>query len=260
MKLKDISALVTGGASGLGAATAAGLAAAGARVTITDLPDSPGEETAAALGPNVTFVPGDITDEASLAAPLDAAESAGPFRAVVHCAGRGGDRLRILDKAGDPAPVTSFEQVLRVNLVGTYNVLRLAAARLAKNEIDDSDEGGGDRGAIVLTASAAAFEGQIGQTSYSASKGGVHAITLVAARDLASHAIRVNTIAPGVFDTPMLARLRQDIRDGIAATVLHPKRLGHASDYADLALALLRNPYVNGETVRLDGALRLAPR
>lgn len=256
MKLKDISALVTGGASGLGAATAAELAAGGARVTITDLPGSPGEETAAALGPNVTFVPGDITDEASLAAPLDAAESAGPFRAVVHCAGRGGDRLRILDKAGDPAPVASFEQVLRVNLVGTYNVLRLAAARLAKNEIDDD----GDRGAIVLTASAAAFEGQIGQTSYSASKGGVHAITLVAARDLATHAIRVNTIAPGVFDTPMLARLRQDIRDGIAATVLHPKRLGHTSDYADLALALLRNPYVNGETVRLDGALRMAPR
>lgn len=254
MKLKDISALVTGGASGLGAATAAELAAAGARVTITDLPGSPGEETAAELG--VTFVPADITDEASLAAPLDAAEAAGPFRAVVHCAGRGGDRLRILDKAGDPAPVASFEQVLRVNLVGTYNVLRLAAARLAKNEIDDD----GDRGAIVLTASAAAFEGQIGQTSYAASKGGVHAITLVAARDLASHAIRVNTIAPGVFDTPMLARLRQDIRDGIAATVLHPKRLGHASDYADLAVALLRNPYVNGETVRLDGALRMAPR
>lgn len=256
MKLKDISALVTGGASGLGAATAAELAAAGARVTITDLPDSPGEETAAALGPNVTFVPGDITDEASLTAALDAAEAAGPFRAVVHCAGRGGDRLRILDKAGDPAPVASFEQVLRVNLVGTYNVLRLAAARIARNDVTDD----GDRGAIVLTASAAAFEGQIGQTSYSASKGGVHAITLVAARDLASHAIRVNTIAPGVFDTPMLARLRQDIRDGIAATVLHPKRLGHASDYADLAVALLRNPYVNGETVRLDGALRLAPR
>lgn len=254
MKLKDISALVTGGASGLGAAAAAELAAAGARVVITDLPTSPGAETAAELG--VTFVPADITDEASLAAPLEAVEAAGPFRAVVHCAGRGGDRLRILDKAGDPAPVASFEQVLRVNLVGTYNVLRLAAARLAKNEVDDD----GDRGAIVLTASAAAFEGQIGQTSYSASKGGVHAITLVAARDLASHAIRVNTIAPGVFDTPMLARLRQDIRDGIAATVLHPKRLGHASDYADLAVALLRNPYVNGETVRLDGALRMAPR
>ncbi|MET7337820.1 SDR family NAD(P)-dependent oxidoreductase [Nonomuraea sp. NPDC005650] len=256
MKLHDISALVTGGASGLGAATAAELAAAGVRVIITDLPTSPGEETADKLGPNVTFVPGDITDETSLVAPLDAAEAAGPFRAVVHCAGRGGDRLRILDKKGDPAPVESFEQVLKINLVGTYNILRLAAARIAKQDPDTD----GDRGAIVLTASAAAFEGQIGQTSYSASKGGVHAITLVAARDLASHAIRVNTIAPGVFDTPMLARLRQDIRDSIAATVLHPKRLGDAGDYADMAVTLLRNPYVNGETVRLDGALRMAPR
>jgi NAD(P)-dependent dehydrogenase (short-subunit alcohol dehydrogenase family) len=256
VKLDSVSAVVTGGASGLGAATAAALAAAGARVVITDLPGSPGKETAAELDGDVRFVAADITDEASLTAPFDAAEEIGPLRAVVHCAGRGGDRLRIVDKAGEPAPVDSFRQVLEVNLIGSYNVLRLGAARIARTEIGED----GDRGAIVLTASAAAFEGQIGQTSYAASKGGVHAMTLVAARDLASHAIRVNTIAPGVFDTPMLARLRQDIRDGIAATVLHPKRLGNASDYADLALSLLRNPYLNGETVRLDGALRMGPR
>lgn len=255
MKLDRISALVTGGASGLGAATASALAAAGASVIITDLPGSPGEETAAALGDRVTFVPADITDEASFTAPLDAAEVNGPLRAVVHCAGRGGDRLRILDKQGNPAPEEGFEQVIRINLTGTYNVLRLSAARMAKNEVVD-----GDRGAVVLTASAAAFEGQIGQTSYAASKGAVHAMTLVAARDLASWAIRVNTIAPGVFNTPMLARLREDIREGIAATVPHPKRLGNPDDYADLALTLLANPYINGETVRLDGALRMAPR
>lgn len=255
MNLNGSSALVTGGASGLGAATAAALAAKGAKVVITDLASSPGEETAATLGPNVSFVAADITDEASMAAPLDAAAALGPLRSVVHCAGRGGDRLRILDKEGKPAGEQSFTDVLKINLVGTYNVLRLAAERIAKNEIVD-----GDRGAIVLTASAAAFEGQIGQTSYAASKGAVHAMTLVAARDLASWSIRVNTIAPGVFDTPMLARLRQDIRDGIASTVLHPKRLGSAEDYAGLALTLLENPYINGETVRLDGALRMAPR
>ncbi|MFT4229553.1 MAG: SDR family NAD(P)-dependent oxidoreductase [Microbacterium sp.] len=255
MNLENASAVVTGGASGLGAATAAALVARGAHVVITDLPSSPGVETAKALGPNATFVAADITDPETLAAPLDAAVERGPLRGVVHCAGRGGDRLRILDREGHPAPVESFEQVIDVNLIGTYNVLRLAAERIAKNDIVD-----GDRGAIVLTASAAAFEGQIGQTSYTASKGAVHAITLVAARDLATWAIRVNTIAPGVFDTPMLARLRQDIRDGIAATVLHPKRLGHAEDYAGLAVTLLENAYLNGETVRLDGALRMAPR
>lgn len=255
MRLDNASVLVTGGASGLGAATAAALVARGARVVITDLPSSPGKETADQLGDDVVFVPADITDGDSLAAPLDAAVERGPLRGVVHCAGRGGDRTRILDKEGVAAPVESFQQVLDVNLIGTYNVLRLGAERLAKNDIVD-----GDRGAIVLTASAAAFEGQIGQTSYTAAKGAVHAITLVSARDLASWSIRVNTIAPGVFDTPMLARLRQDIRDGIAATVPHPKRLGSAEDYAGMAVTLLENAYVNGETVRLDGALRMAPR
>ncbi|MFJ9563899.1 SDR family NAD(P)-dependent oxidoreductase [Streptomyces fuscichromogenes] len=255
MRLDAITALVTGGASGLGAATAAAFAEAGAKVVITDLPGSPGAETAAAIGGAVRFVPADITDEAGLRAPLEAAGESGNLRAVVHCAGRGGDRLRILDKSGKPATLDSYRQVLEVNLVGTYNVLRLAAAAMAGNTVED-----GDRGAIVLTASAAAFEGQIGQTSYAASKGGVHAMTLVAARDLAGWAIRVNTIAPGTFDTPMLARLREDIRRGIAETIPHPKRLGNPEDYADMALGLVRNPYVNGETVRLDGALRMGPR
>jgi NAD(P)-dependent dehydrogenase (short-subunit alcohol dehydrogenase family) len=256
MQIDGISALVTGGASGLGLATARRLIDKGAdSVVLLDLPSSPGEQAAADLGKAARFVPADITDEAGVNAALDAAEEAGPVRAVVHCAGRGGDRVRIIDKERTPGALDTFEQVLRINLVGTYNVLRLAAARMSGNELED-----GDRGAIVLTASVAAFDGQIGQTSYSASKAGVHGITLVAARDLASWAIRVNTIAPGVFDTPMLARLRDDIREGLAASVPHPKRLGDPEDYAHMALSLLENGYVNGHTVRLDGAIRMAPR
>jgi NAD(P)-dependent dehydrogenase (short-subunit alcohol dehydrogenase family) len=255
VELNDVSALVTGGASGLGRATAEALIRAGAQVTITDLPTSAGAAAAAELGAGTRFVPADITDEATMNLALDAAEERGPLRAVVHCAGRGGDRLRILDKEGNPGALDSFEQVLRINLVGSYNVLRLAAARMARNEPVD-----GERGAVVLTASVAAFDGQIGQTSYTASKAGVHGMTLVAARDLAGAQIRVNTIAPGIFDTPMLARLRQDIRDGLAASVPHPKRLGDPDDFAQMALTLLQNPYVNAETIRLDGGIRMAPR
>jgi NAD(P)-dependent dehydrogenase (short-subunit alcohol dehydrogenase family) len=255
VQLDSVSALVTGGASGLGLATVRRLLAAGARVGIADL-NPPSDEDLASLGAGVVYAKTDITDEAAVNDALDAIEAAhGPLRAVVHCAGRGGDRVRILDKEGNPGSLETFAEVIRVNLVGTYNVLRLGAARIARSEPVN-----GERGAIVLTASVAAFDGQIGQTSYTAAKAGVHGITLVAARDLASRQIRVNTIAPGTFDTPMLARLRQDIRDSLAAAVPHPKRLGDPDDYAHLAVSLLENPYVNGETIRLDGAIRMPPR
>ncbi|HTR92549.1 MAG TPA: SDR family NAD(P)-dependent oxidoreductase [Trebonia sp.] len=255
MQLDSVSALVTGGSSGLGLATVRRLLAAGARVGIADL-NPPSDEDLASLGAGVVYAKTDITDETAVNDALDAFEDAhGPLRAVVHCAGRGGDRVRILDKEGNPGSLETFAEVVRVNLVGTYNILRLGAARIARTEPVD-----GERGAIVLTASVAAFDGQIGQTSYTASKAAVHGITLVAARDLASKQIRVNTIAPGTFDTPMLARLRQDIRDSLAAAVPHPRRLGDPDDYAHLALSLLENRYVNGETIRLDGAIRMPPR
>ncbi|HEX9042295.1 MAG TPA: SDR family NAD(P)-dependent oxidoreductase [Trebonia sp.] len=255
MHLDSVSALVTGGSSGLGLATVRRLLAAGAKVGIADL-NPPSDEDLASLGAGVRYAKTDITDEAEVNEALDAFEAAhGPLRAVVHCAGRGGDRVRILDKEGNPGSLETFAEVVRVNLVGTYNVLRLGAARIARTEPVN-----GERGAIVLTASVAAFDGQIGQTSYTASKAAVHGITLVAARDLASKQIRVNTIAPGTFDTPMLARLRQDIRDSLAAAVPHPRRLGNPDDYAHLAVSLLENPYVNGETIRLDGAIRMPPR
>jgi NAD(P)-dependent dehydrogenase (short-subunit alcohol dehydrogenase family) len=227
----------------------------GASVVLVDLPGSPGAEVAERLGPSASFAAADVTDTAAVTAALDAATAKGPLRAVVHCAGRGGDRLRIIDKQRVPGDLDSFVEMIRINLTGTYNVLRLAAARMSGNDLLD-----GDRGALVLTASVAAFDGQIGQTSYTASKAGVHGITLVAARDLASWQIRVNTIAPGIFDTPMLARLREDIRDSLAGQVPHPKRLGAPDDYAHLAVSIIENPYLNGQTIRLDGSIRMAPR
>jgi NAD(P)-dependent dehydrogenase (short-subunit alcohol dehydrogenase family) len=253
MNISGSSALVTGGASGLGLATARRLVDRGGNVVIADISEEQGAKAIAELGDSARFVHADVTDETAVTAALDAAP--GPLRFVVHCAGRGGDRTRIIGKDRIPGDLATFAEVVRVNLIGTYNVLRLAASRLSGNEIVD-----GDRGAIVLTASVAAFDGQIGQTSYTAAKAGVHGITLVAARDLASWQIRVNTIAPGVMDTPMLGRLREDIRDGLAASVPHPKRLGDPDDYARLAVEMLENPYLNGQTVRLDGAIRMAPR
>jgi NAD(P)-dependent dehydrogenase (short-subunit alcohol dehydrogenase family) len=255
VRINGISALVTGGASGLGLATAKDLAARGAFVTIVDLSTSDGASVAKELGDRVRFAPADITSEQEVRSAIAAAEQAGPLRALVHCAGRGGDRARIVDAEGRPGSLDDFEQVLKVNLTGTYNVLRLVAAAMSRGEVID-----GDRGACVLTASIAAFDGQIGQTSYTASKAAICGITLVAARDLASRQIRVNTIAPGTFDTPMLARLRQDIRDGLAALVPHPKRLGNPADYAHLAVSLLENAYINGEVLRLDGAIRMPSR
>ncbi|WP_411147678.1 SDR family NAD(P)-dependent oxidoreductase [Streptomyces sp. A30] len=256
MRIDGSSALVTGGASGLGLATARRIIDRGGRVVIADISEEQGAKAVADLGDAARFVRADVTDAAAVEAALDAARQQGPLRCVVHCAGRGGDRTRILDKDGVPGDLDTFAEVVRINLIGTYNVLRLAASRIAENDVLDD----GDRGALVLTASVAAFDGQIGQTSYSASKAGVHGMTLVAARDLASRQIRVNTIAPGIMDTPMLARLRDDIREGLAATVPHPKRLGAPDDFARLAVEMLENPYLNGQTVRLDGAIRMAPR
>jgi NAD(P)-dependent dehydrogenase (short-subunit alcohol dehydrogenase family) len=253
MQIDGSSALVTGGASGLGLATARRIIDRGGNVVIADISEEQGAKAVADLGDAARFVRADVTDEAAVMAALDAAR--GPLRFVVHCAGRGGDRTRIIGKDRTPGDLETFAEVVRVNLIGTYNVLRLAASRIAENDVLD-----GDRGAIVLTASVAAFDGQIGQTSYTAAKAGVHGITLVAARDLASWQIRVNTIAPGVMDTPMLGRLRTDIREGLAASVPHPKRLGDPDDYARLAVEMLENPYLNGQTVRLDGAIRMAPR
>jgi NAD(P)-dependent dehydrogenase (short-subunit alcohol dehydrogenase family) len=256
MHIDGSSALVTGGASGLGLATARRIIEHGGRVVIADISEEQGAKAVAALGDAAEFVRADVTDEAAVALALDTAQQRGTLRSVVHCAGRGGDRTRIIGKDRTPGELSTFAEVINVNLIGTYNVLRLAASRLAANEeLDD-----GDRGAIVLTASVAAFDGQIGQTSYTAAKAGVHGITLVAARDLASWQIRVNTIAPGIMDTPMLGRLRADIREGLAATVPHPKRLGDPDDYARLAVEMIENPYLNGQTIRLDGAIRMAPR
>jgi NAD(P)-dependent dehydrogenase (short-subunit alcohol dehydrogenase family) len=259
MRIEGISALVTGGASGLGLASARRLVALGADVVLADLPGSPGAEAAAELcaarDGAAWFVPADVTDPDAVGEALDAAEQRGPLRALVHCAGRGGDRMRIINRDRTPGELDSFAEVLRINLIGTYNVLRLAAARMAGNEPLD-----GDRGACVLTSSVAAFDGQVGQTSYTASKAGVHGITLVAARDLASWQIRVNTIAPGIMDTPMLGRLRQDIRDSLSASVPHPKRLGAPDEFGRLAVDMLENGYLNGQTVRLDGSIRMAPR
>jgi NAD(P)-dependent dehydrogenase (short-subunit alcohol dehydrogenase family) len=248
------SAVVTGGASGLGLATARRLVAQGARVVIADLPASNGAGIAAELGPQARFVAADVTDEAQMQAVFDVASVWAPLRALVHCAGRGG-ALRILDKEGQPGSLAHYESIVRINLIGTFNTLRLAAAAMARNEPVD-----GDRGVCVLTASVAAWEGQIGQIPYASAKAGIVGMTLVAARDLASRGIRVVTIAPGLFDTPILARLPENVRSSLAAAIPHPPRLGRPDEFARMALHVLENGMLNGETIRLDGAIRMAPR
>jgi NAD(P)-dependent dehydrogenase (short-subunit alcohol dehydrogenase family) len=254
MQLSGLATAVTGGASGLGLATVQRLVAAGGQVTIIDLPSSAGEQVAADLGDAARFVAADVTDSEQFAAALDAAGERGPLRGLVHCAGAG-RRLRVLDKGGEPGSLEDFEWVMKLNVTGSFNALRLGAARMARNEAVD-----GERGAIVLTASVAAFEGQIGQLPYTASKAAIVGMTLNAARDLASKAIRVCTIAPGIMDTPLLARLRDDVRASLEASVPNPPRLGNTAEFALLAGQILENGYLNGETIRLDGAIRMAPR
>jgi NAD(P)-dependent dehydrogenase (short-subunit alcohol dehydrogenase family) len=254
MRLAGLSTAVTGGASGLGLATARRLIKAGGKVTIIDLPTSPGAEVARKLGEAALFVPADVTDAEQFAAALDAADEHGDLRGLVHCAGAS-RKIRLLDKEGNPGSLEDFEWVVKLNLIGSFNALRLGAARIARH--DEVDQ---ERGAIVMTASVAAYEGQIGQIPYTASKAGIVGMTLTAARDLASRSIRVCTIAPGIMDTPLLARLRDDVRASLEATVPNPARLGHTDEFGQLACTILENGYLNGETIRLDGAIRMAPR
>jgi NAD(P)-dependent dehydrogenase (short-subunit alcohol dehydrogenase family) len=253
MQIDGCSALVTGGASGLGNATARALTEAGARVVILDLPSSEGEKAAVALGPHARFVAADVTNEEQVQAAVDAASSLGPLRVVVNCAGIA-TAQKVIGRDG-VLPLESFERVIRVNLIGTFNVVRLAAVAMAETE-----PVGEERGVIVNTASVAAFDGQIGQPAYSASKGGVAAMTLPLAREFARSLIRVVTIAPGIFETPMMAGLPQAAQDSLAAQVPHPSRLGRPAEYAQLVRAIVENPMLNGETIRLDGAIRMQPK
>jgi NAD(P)-dependent dehydrogenase (short-subunit alcohol dehydrogenase family) len=254
VKISATGALVAGGASGLGEATARALAAAGASVVIADLKAEKGEALAGELG--ATFVEADVTDEAAVAAAVERAAEAseGGLRISVCCAGIGWAE-RVAHKGG-PHNLEFFSNVVKVNLIGTFNVLRLAAAAMSENEPDEE----GERGVCVNTASIAAYDGQIGQIAYSASKGGIVGMTLPAARDMASRGVRVMTIAPGLFDTPLLAALPEEAREALGAGIPFPSRLGQPAEYAQLVEQIVANPMLNGETIRLDGALRMPPK
>jgi NAD(P)-dependent dehydrogenase (short-subunit alcohol dehydrogenase family) len=254
MKIEGTSALVSGGGSGLGFAAAERLVAGGAHVVILDLPGGAGDEAAASLGAGATFVPGDVIDPEAVASAVALAQGQGPLRSLVHTAGVGGP-LRVIDKDGNAGDLATFERVIRINVVGTFNVLRLTAAAMAATEPVD-----GERGVCVLTSSIAAYEGRIGQIHYGTSKAGVVGMTLPAARDLARKLIRVCTIAPGTFDTPLLSSLPDEVRDALADDVPHPQRLGLPEEFAALAMHIIDNQMLNGETIRLDGALRMSPR
>lgn len=255
MRVEGKVALVTGGASGLGRAAAESLASAGARTVLVDLAGSPGEEAAEAIGASARFVPGDVTSGDEMTAAVRVAvETFGGLHIAVNCAGVG-DAGRVVSRDGDPFPLERFDRVIRINLIGTFNVIRLVSAQMLGQEPD-----GEERGVIVNTASIAAFDGQIGQAAYSASKGGVVGMTLPIARDLAAGKIRVVTIAPGTFDTPMLAGLPQEMRDALAEGIPHPRRLGKPREFGDLVRHIVENPMLNGLTIRLDGALRMPPK
>jgi NAD(P)-dependent dehydrogenase (short-subunit alcohol dehydrogenase family) len=251
MRVSGTAAIVTGGASGLGGATAATLAGAGAQVYAVDL--AAGIKAAPDVD-GVTYIEADVTDPEQVRAAVAAASADRPLRTVVNCAGIG-PSARILGRKG-VHDLDLYAKVIQINLIGTFNVLALAAEAIAQTEPDDN----GQRGVIVNTASVAAYEGQIGQAAYSSSKGGVVGLTLPAARDLSQYGIRVNTIAPGIVDTPMLATISEEFRAGLAAGVPFPKRLATPQEFADLVLLIVGHDYLNGETIRMDGALRMAPR
>ena len=254
MQIQGQAALVTGGGSGLGEAVARELARQGARVAVIDVNAANAERVAAEIGGRA-FV-ADITDGASTARAIEGAEAAhGVARIVMNIAGIGTAK-RVVGKDGQPAPLEDFERVVRVNLIGTYNVVRLTAARIAAQPPLE----GGERGVMVMTASVAAYDGQVGQEAYSASKAGLVGMTLPLARDLAQHGIRVCTIAPGLFETPLMKQLPEPVQKSLAASIPFPPRLGKPSEFAELAAHIVTNTHLNGETIRLDGALRMAPR
>jgi 3-hydroxyacyl-CoA dehydrogenase / 3-hydroxy-2-methylbutyryl-CoA dehydrogenase len=255
MELSSISAVITGGASGLGRATAARLADAGARVALLDRPASAGADVAKSLGPAAVFTPADVTSADEVAGALERAVAAGGgLNVLVNCAGIG-TAMKTFGKAG-PARLEDLTRVIQVNLIGTFNCIRLAAVHMARNTPNPD----GERGVVINTASVAAFDGQIGQAAYSASKGGIVGLTLPVARDLAELGIRVVTIAPGIFETPLLGTLPDNVRVSLANQVPFPKRLGRPEEYAALAEEIITNVMLNGETIRLDGAIRMQPR
>jgi NAD(P)-dependent dehydrogenase (short-subunit alcohol dehydrogenase family) len=254
MDITDSVAVVTGGASGLGLATARKLADAGAHVLLLDLPRTDADDVVAGFGGRATYAVADVTDEDQVRAALDTASEIGPVRVVVNCAGIG-TPARVLSRDNSPQDLAAFVRIVTVNLIGSFNVLRLGAAQMMRAE-----PVGEERGVIVNTASVAAFDGQIGQAAYSASKGGIVGMTLPIARDLADRLIRVVTVAPGTFDTPLLGSLPEDIRKSLGAQVPHPSRLGQPEEFGALVAHIVENPMLNGEVIRLDGAIRMAPR
>jgi NAD(P)-dependent dehydrogenase (short-subunit alcohol dehydrogenase family) len=254
VKIEGSNSLVVGGASGLGEATARRLHGDGARVVIADLNAEKGEALAAELGEGASFVEANVLEPGQVEAAVAAAAESGELRISVCCAGIGWAQ-RTVSKQG-PHDLEVFSNVIKVNLIGTFNVLRLAAAAMVENEPNDD----GERGVCVNTASIAAFDGQIGQVAYAASKGGIVGLTLPAARDLASRGVRVVTIAPGLFDTPLLAALPAEQREALGAGIPFPSRLGRPDEYAEMAASIVANPMLNGETIRLDGALRMPPK
>jgi NAD(P)-dependent dehydrogenase (short-subunit alcohol dehydrogenase family) len=255
MEINGVGAIVSGGASGLGEATVRRLASAGAVVTILDFNGEKGEALAKQLGGATRFVKADVTDPEQVAEAVGLASEGAPLRIDVNCAGTG-DALRTVGRDGSPHDLNRFMRVININLVGTFNTLRYAAAAIATTEPMKD----GERGVIINTASIAAFDGQIGQLAYSASKGAIVGLTLPVARDLSSVGIRVNTIAPGLMDTPLLGLLPAPAKEALGEGVLFPKRLGEADDFAQLAVAIIQNSYINGEVIRIDGGLRMPPK